>query len=166
MRRRLLRIALCLPLLAALPARALEAGAPAPSLSGPDRDLREVTLAQLQGQVVYVDFWASWCAPCREAMPALETLYQRYRARGLVVLGVNVDTDRLPAQRMLERYRPTFPVVFDPQGKWPEAFGLKDMPSGYLIDARGVIRFVKRGYRPQDLPSLEATIKAALGEPQ
>ncbi|TXH03164.1 MAG: TlpA family protein disulfide reductase [Nevskiaceae bacterium] len=166
MKRWLARIALCLPLTAAMPVHALEAGAPAPTLSAPDRAHRDVTLAQFKGKVVYVDFWASWCAPCREAMPALDTLYQRYRERGLVVLGVNVDTDRLPAQRMLEHYQPTFPVLFDPQGKWPEAFGLKDMPSGYLIDAQGVIRFVKRGYRPQDLLSLETTIKAALGEPQ
>ena len=157
---------LLLSLLAASPAFALEPGNAVPKLSAPGRDGKPVTLDQFRGQVVYVDFWASWCAPCHEAMPALDTLYRRYRERGFVVLGVNVDSDRIPAQRMLDRIAPSFPAVFDPQGEWPQAFGLRVMPSAYLIDAKGMIRYIKSGYRSQDLPQLEATIKAALEESQ
>lgn len=145
-------------------AMALEIGRAAPSLSGLANDGRMLSLSQFKGQVVYVDFWASWCAPCRAAIPALEVLYQRYRARGLVVVGVNVDSERKSAQRMLDQLTPNFPIVFDPDGKWPEAFGLRDMPSSYLIDAKGVVRYVNSGYRERDVPQIEAAIKAALGE--
>lgn len=145
-------------------AMALGVGSVAPNLSAPSNDGRALSLAQFKGQVVYLDFWASWCAPCREAMPVMDATYQRYRDRGLVVLGVNVDTDRKSAQRMLDQVQPTFPIAFDPDGKWPEAFGLKDMPTSYLIDAKGVVRYVRKGYRERDEQQLETAIKAALGE--
>lgn len=148
----------------AQPLLALTPGQPVPALSAPARDGQDLSLTQLRGHVVYIDFWASWCAPCREAMPALDQLYRRYQSRGLIVLGVNVDSDRKPAQRMLDQLRPTFPVVFDPQGEWPQAFELPAMPSGYLVDAKGNILFVQRGFRAAELPQLETRIKAALGE--
>jgi thiol-disulfide isomerase/thioredoxin len=162
---RSLRILLALMLVAlAPPAPALEIGNAAPKLSALANDGRILSLDQFKGQVVYVDFWASWCAPCRQAMPVLDTLYQRYRTRGFVVLGVNVDTDRKSAQRMLDQLTPAFPVVFDPDGKWPETFGLRDMPTSYLIDANGVVRYIKKGYRERDEKQIEAAVKAVLGE--
>ena len=162
---RSLRILLALTVLALSPqAIALGIGSAAPSLSAPSSDGRMLSLDQFRGQVVYVDFWASWCAPCREAMPVLDTLQQRYRARGFTVIGVNVDTDRKSAQRMLDQLVPVFPIVFDPKGLWPEAFGLRDMPSSFLIDAAGVVRYVEKGFREKDVPQIEAAIKAALGE--
>jgi thiol-disulfide isomerase/thioredoxin len=153
-----------LSLLLSAQAMALGVDNVVPNLSAPSSDGRTLSLAQLKGQIVYLDFWASWCAPCREAMPVMDALYQRYRDRGLVVLGVNVDTDRKSAQRMLDQVRPTFPIAFDPDGKWPQAFGLKDMPTSYLIDAKGVVRYVRKGYRARDAQELETAIKAALGE--
>lgn len=162
---RSLRLLLTLSVLALSPqAIALQAGSAVPALSGLTSDGRMLSLEQFKGHVVYVDFWASWCAPCRAAIPALEIFYQRYRARGLVVVGVNVDTERNSAQRMLDQLLPTFPIVFDPNGKWPEAFGLRDMPSSYLIDATGVVRYVNTGYRERDAARIEDAIKAALGE--
>ena len=149
--------------LAATPALALKVGDALPALSAPARDGTPLTLAQFRGKILYVDFWASWCAPCQEEMPALDMLYRRYRERGLVVLGVNVDTDRRLAQRMLDKFAPSFPIAFDPQGEWPEAFALPAMPTGYLVDAKGVVRFIKSGYRPAELPQLEAAIQAVLG---
>ena len=145
-------------------AMALDVGSVVPVLGAPSSDGRVLSPQQFRGQLVYVDFWASWCAPCQAAIPALDTLYQRYKGRGLVVIGVNVDTERKDAQRMLDRLRPSFPVVFDPAGKWPEAFGLKDMPSSYLIDGNGVVRYVHAGFRERDVSQIEAAIKAALGE--
>lgn len=162
---RSLRILLALTVLALSPqAMALEIGSAVPSLSALASDGRMLSLDQFRGQVVYVDFWASWCAPCREAIPVLDSLQQRYRTRGFTVLGVNVDTDRRNAQRMMDQLVPVFPVVFDPKGLWPEAFGLREMPSSFLVDASGVVRYVKKGFRGNDAPQIEAAIKAALGE--
>ncbi|MES2489985.1 MAG: TlpA disulfide reductase family protein [Pseudomonadota bacterium] len=162
---RSLRILLALSVLLLLPqAMALGEGSVVPQLSAPAGDGSTLSLEQFRGQVVYVDFWASWCAPCRQAIPALDTLHQRYKAQGFTVLGVNVDTDRKSAQRMIDQLVPKFPIVFDPKGQWPEAFGLQDMPSSFLIDAKGVVRFVKKGFRERDVPQIEAAIKAVLGE--
>lgn len=146
------------------PAMAAGVGDAAPSLSAPSSDGRMLSLDQFRGKVVYVDFWASWCAPCQRAMPVLDALYQRYRGQDFVVLGINVDAERKSAQRMLDQLHPAFPVVFDPAGKWPEAFGLRDMPTSYLIDAKGVVRYVQKGYRERDGQKVESAIKAVLGD--
>lgn len=162
---RSLRVLLALSVLLLSPqAMALGEGSVAPNLSALANDGRTLSLDQFRGQVVYVDFWASWCAPCRQAIPALDTLHHRYQAQGFTVLGVNVDTDRKSAQRMIDQLVPAFPMVFDPKGQWPEAFELRDMPSSFLIDAKGVVRFVKKGFRERDVPQIEAAIKAVLGE--
>jgi thiol-disulfide isomerase/thioredoxin len=145
-------------------AMALDIGAAAPNLSASAGDGRMLSLGQFRGQVVYVDFWASWCGPCAQAIPVLDGLYQRYHDRGFTVLGVNVDTERKSAQRMIDQLLPKFPIAFDPQGKWPEAFGLRDMPTSYLVDTNGVIRYINKGYRERDAKQIEAAIKAALGE--
>ena len=157
---------LAVTLLAVMPtARALDAGAPAPAaLTAPQLGGTALALADLRGQVVYVDFWASWCAPCLQALPALDALYRQHGERGFKVLAVNVDTDRAAALKMLKRVNPSFPVVFDPDGIWPEAFGLKAMPSGYLIDRDGVVQLVKAGYKTKELPQLEAAILQQLGD--
>ena len=143
---------------------ALDVGSVEPALSAPSNQGGMLSLQQFRGQPVYVDFWASWCAPCQAAIPALDAIYQRYRAQGLVVLGVNVDSERRDAQRLLDRLKPSFPVLFDPEGKWPETFGLKDMPSSYLIDGNGVVRYIHAGFREGDAAKIEAVIKAVLGE--
>lgn len=145
-------------------AMALDIGAATPNLAALASDGRLLSLGQFRGQVVYVDFWASWCAPCAEAMPVLDALHQRYHDKGFTVLGVNVDTEQKSAQRMVDHLAPKFPIVFDPQGKWPEAFGLRDMPTSYLVDANGVIRYINKGYRARDAKQIEAAIRAALGE--
>ncbi|MES0874922.1 TlpA family protein disulfide reductase [Sinimarinibacterium thermocellulolyticum] len=162
--KRLLRIA-TLALCGVLPpVQALEIGEAAPALVAMQPDGRALALASLRGQVVYVDFWASWCAPCLQAMPALDALQRRYGARGFAVIGVNVDTERKAALRMLERVGVGFAIVLDPQGRWPEAFGLSAMPSGYLLDRAGVVRFVKAGYMAKDLPQIEAAVLTLLGD--
>jgi thiol-disulfide isomerase/thioredoxin len=149
-------------LFAARPAASLEIGDTAPALSAPQLDGAPLALESLRGQVVYVDFWASWCAPCLQAMPALDALYARYRGQGFTVLAVNVDTERVAAQRLLDRVRIGYPVVLDPQGVWPGAFALRGMPSGYLLDRRGVVRYIKTGYRATDLPEIEEQIQREL----
>jgi peroxiredoxin len=157
-------LALCAALVA-LPAGAVAVGEPAPALVAPQADGEPMSLAALRGRVVYVDFWASWCGPCRQAMPAYEKLWKELGAQGLTVLGVNVDSEREPANRALKQAGTTFPVVFDPKGRWPESFGLPAMPTAYLIDRKGVVRYVHAGFRSGDVAGLRARIDALLREP-
>jgi thiol-disulfide isomerase/thioredoxin len=153
---------LILALLMPVPALALKPGEPAPVIEAPLADGDTLSLDRLRGQVVYVDFWASWCTPCRQALPALEKLYRQYRDQGFTVLAVNVDTERVAADRMLKRIPVSYPVVFDPEGIWPARYAVKGMPSGYLLDRDGTVVQVKSGYRSKDFPQLESAILKAL----
>jgi len=97
-----------------------------------------VNFSAYRGKVLYVDFWASWCVPCRTSMPALETLYKKYSARGFVVVGVNKDDRVTDARRFLEKYPASFPLASDTDEKVVRGFAVAAMPSGYLIDKQGV----------------------------
>ena len=156
-----LALALCTP------AAALEPGAKAPALSAPrlDQPNPEVNLGALKGQVVYVDFWASWCVPCRLSMPALDSLYRKNAARGFAVVGINKDVSAADAQRFLQRVPVSFPLATDAQDAAARAFDVKAMPSGYLIDRRGVIRRVHRGFTTETGAELEREIDDLLKEP-
>ncbi|MCK5769813.1 TlpA disulfide reductase family protein [Algiphilus sp.] len=149
-----------------LTAAAVEVGEPAPPITGPRADGSSFELSELSGDIVYVDFWASWCAPCRAAMPRLDELHASLGARGFSVVGVNVDRKRRSAERMLEQVPVDFPVVFDPEGQWAERYALPGMPSGYLIDGDGVVRYRHTGYREGDLPKLANEIEKLLEENQ
>ncbi|MGZ5042162.1 MAG: TlpA family protein disulfide reductase [Usitatibacter sp.] len=147
-------------------ALALEAGAPAPDLSIPrlDDPARSVSLASLRGNVVYVDFWASWCVPCRISMPALDSLYQRNHARGFSVLGVSKDVSPVEARRFLAKVAVTFPLAIDSGDAAARAFDVKAMPSCYLVDRKGVVRSVHRGFTDASAADLEREIEALLKE--
>jgi cytochrome c biogenesis protein CcmG/thiol:disulfide interchange protein DsbE len=153
-----------LALQAALPAFALDAGATAPAFALPRADGSTLALDSLRGRVVLVDFWASWCAPCRKSFPALDALGKRYEAQGLSIVGVNVDTERAEADRFLAAVPVGFAIVFDADGKTPEAFGVKAMPSSYVIGRDGKVRLANLGFHAQDEAKLEAAVKAALAE--
>ncbi len=161
-----LMAALLLPAAQAADRKGLAVGDAVPKLEAPQLDDTPLALQSLQGRVVYVDFWASWCAPCREALPALDALYRKHGDAGFTVVAVNVDTERDAALGLLKRLSLSYPVVFDPAGVWPETFGLRGMPSGYLLDRTGVVRFIKTGYQAKDLPKLVAAIEAELGRTQ
>lgn len=151
-------------LLASPLAAAVGIGAAAPPLAAQTAHGQWQRLQDHRGKVVYVDFWAAWCGPCREAMPQYERLYRQHRDQGLVIIGVNVDSERAPAAAMLKRVKPSFPIVFDPKGQWAERFALPAMPSAYLIDRRGVVRHVHVGYKRQTLPELEKKMAELLAE--
>ena len=149
----------------AAPAAALEAGSPVPALAAPVLgEARVLSLRELRGRVVYVDFWASWCAPCRISMPALDALYRKHSARGFTVVGVNKDVTVGDAQRYLKRVPVGFPLAHDAQDALARAFDVKAMPSGYLIDRRGVVRHVHRGFTQETAAQLEREIEQLLGE--
>jgi thiol-disulfide isomerase/thioredoxin len=103
-------------------------------------------LRDLRGRVVYVDFWASWCVPCRESFPWMQALQRRYGRAGLTVVAVDVDRNRNDAQRFLRAFRPDFLVVFDPSGRLARRYRIIGMPTSVLIDRRGRIRFTHVGF--------------------
>ncbi len=123
-----------------------------------------VDLRELRGRVVYVDFWASWCAPCRKAFPFLNMLEAELGQRGLQVIGVNVDEDAASARKFLERVPARFSVGRDQGGRCPRAFGVQAMPSSYLIDRSGVVRYVHLGFRPEDAALLRGRVEQLLAE--
>src|SRR5260221_8454055 len=137
-----------LALLLAPGAFALEAGGAVPELAVArlEEPAQALSLASLRGSVVYVDFWASWCVPCRLSMPALDALYKQNHARGFTVVGVNKDVAAADARRFLAKVPVTFTLVSDGQDAVARAFDVKAMPSGYLIDRKGVVRKVHRGF--------------------
>ncbi len=118
----------------------------------------------LRGKVVYIDFWASWCVPCRESMPALDALYRKHEAEGFAVIGVSKDVNEADARRFLERVAVGFPLVMDTDDRLARAFGVKAMPSGYLIDRKGVVRRVHRGFTAETASALEGEVRSLLGE--
>jgi thiol-disulfide isomerase/thioredoxin len=122
-------------------------------------------LSELRGQVTLIDFWASWCIPCRASFPAIDALQTELRDRGFRVIAVNVDEERRSADQFLESRPHTVLVAFDPRGIAAQAFGLKGMPSTILIDRRGRIRFTHMGYTEKTLAQYRSEILQLLGEP-
>lgn len=148
--------------LGASSASALEKGALAPQfdLQGLDG---AVKLAKLQGKVVYVDFWASWCGPCRQSFPWMNEMQAKYGARGLQVVGVNVDANNADARQFLASTPARFTIGFDPQGATPRSYGIKGMPSSVLIGPDGKVLLEHSGFRDADRAELESKIQSALG---
>jgi thiol-disulfide isomerase/thioredoxin len=105
-------------------------------------------LSSLRGRVVYLDFWASWCGPCRQSFPWMESMKKAYEAQGLTVLAINVDHDRADADRFLKIFNPDFEIRFDPQGSSAEEFKVSGMPTSVIIDRHGVVRFTHVGFWP------------------
>jgi thiol-disulfide isomerase/thioredoxin len=101
----------------------------------------------LKDKVLMIDFWASWCEPCRDSFPAMEDLHQRYGPKGLVVIAINVDEDRADMEKFLQKNKATFAVVRDAGQKLVEQAGIATMPGSFLIDRTGKVRFVHTGYR-------------------
>jgi cytochrome c biogenesis protein CcmG, thiol:disulfide interchange protein DsbE len=165
MTRALLSAAVVAALTAALvvPAQALSRGSRAPEIGLQDTRGRMVRLSQLRGKVVLVDFWASWCRPCAEEMPVLERLHDEYRSDGLVVVGVNIDNEERNMRRFLQRTPVSFRIVHDSGHRVADRYDPPRMPSSYLIDRRGVVRYVHAGFRASDARQLEQHVRELLG---
>ena len=116
----------------------------------------------MKGKVVYVDFWASWCGPCRQSFPWMADLQRRYGPQGFEVVAINVDKKRADAERFLASTPAAFTVVYDPAGATPSAWDVRAMPSSYLIDRQGRVVHVDQGFREMDKPVLEARVRAAV----
>jgi peroxiredoxin len=145
------------------------AATPTPNAAAPDftlrgADGRNVRLDELRGQVVLVNFWATWCGPCREEMPRLNTLYEKYRKSGFVLLGVNIDDDPRTALATATKLNVSFPVLLDTDKKVSKLYDLSTMPSTVVIDRDGKMRFVHRGYRAGTEADYEQQIRGLLKE--
>ena len=112
-----------------------------------------------------VDFWASWCKPCRQSIPWLNELKARYGASGLTIIGVNVDAERRDADRFLRDVPIEFDVMFDPQGNVARQFKVQAMPTSYVIDRNGKLVATHLGFRDAKKAETEAAIKALLDAP-
>ena len=123
-----------------------------------------LVMEDLEGSVVYLDFWASWCGPCRLSLPALDAIYQDLQDQGLVVAAITVDAVEEDALDFLERYPVSYPIAFDNSGDVPTAFAVNGMPSGYLIDRLGNVRAVHVGFKRGDEVALRDEIIAMLEE--
>ena len=163
---RLLIALLCAGLLIAAPAaHAVGAGDPAPSFVLAGAGGETIDSTALRGKVVYVDFWASWCGPCRRSFPWMNSLHERYAKQGLAIVGINVDRRRLDADKFLRDVPASFAIAFDAQGSTPAAFDVHGMPSSYLVDRQGIVVAVEQGFNDQRKGGIEQLIRAELARP-
>jgi peroxiredoxin len=123
-----------------------------------------IRLSEYRGQVVLINFWASWCGPCRQEMPHLDAIHQKYESLGFTVFGVNVEQDRELADKVLRDIPVTFPILFDDENRVSELYQVDAMPATVLVDRDGEIRFMHRGYKPGYELEYEHQVRALVRE--
>ena len=123
-------------------------GRPAPDFALKSSTGDNLRLSEYRGDVVMINFWATWCGPCRQEMPLLEELYGRYQRVGFNLLGVNIDDDSGRAMRMAEELGVSFPVLFDARKEVSKLYEVEAMPVTVLVDREGTVRYVHHGYKP------------------
>jgi Thiol-disulfide isomerase and thioredoxins len=136
----------------------------APGFALPSRSGDTVSLDKYKGQVVMLNFWASWCGPCRQEMPLLDQMHKRYSALGFTLIGVNVEANTKDAERWLSETPVSFPVVFDKESKVSKLYDVSAMPSTVFIDRKGNVRYLHRGYKAGDESEYLNQIRALLKE--
>jgi cytochrome c biogenesis protein CcmG/thiol:disulfide interchange protein DsbE len=122
-------------------------------------DNKNISLAKLKGKVVYLDFWASWCDPCRKSFPWMNEIHSRFDSKKFTIVAVNLDPSKEDALKFLQKVPAGFDVAYDPDGKIANKYNLKAMPSSYLIDKKGNLMFTHKGYREGDTAELENKIR-------
>ncbi len=146
-------------------ASAVVVGDEAPGVELPSlHDGKAISLESLRGNVVYLDFWASWCGPCRISFPILEAMRSEFGSRGFEVLAINVDEQEQDALSFMQDVDVSYPLVRDASGDSPSRYGILGMPTGYLIDREGIVREVHQGFRKSDGAKLRAAVEQLLGE--
>ncbi len=113
-------------------------GAPTPDFTLPNTEGKKLSLKDFRGKLVFLNFWASWCIPCREEMPAMERLYKEFKNKGFIILAVNMKDRRKDALAFVKELQLTYPVVFDPDGQAGVLYGAWGLPATYLIGRKGV----------------------------
>ena len=122
-------------------------------------DKKEVRLSSLRGKVVLLDIWASWCVPCRDEMPTLDSIARRLQGKGVEVVAVSIDEDRSAAEEFLKKNKKwSLTVAHDPAGTVPDRLQPTKMPTSYVIDRAGVLRHINAGFAPADGARIEAQL--------
>lgn len=121
-------------------------------------------LNELRGQVVYLDFWASWCVPCRKSFPWMNDMHKRYGKDGLKIVAINLDKEVNLAKQFLTEYPANFTVAYDPEGLSAEKFKVQAMPSSFLIDKQGKLHSTHLGFKDKDTAAMEAEITKLLAK--
>jgi thiol-disulfide isomerase/thioredoxin len=119
-------------------------------------------LQHYKGQVVYVDFWASWCVPCAHSFPFLNELHEEFKDKGLQIVGINMDENAGDAKAFLAKTPAQFTIVADTSTQCAKDFDVKAMPSSYLIDRKGIVHHVHQGFRSEDIKELRALVENLL----
>jgi peroxiredoxin len=130
------------------PAAVLANGAPAPSFQLDSMAGKKLNLSDLRGKVVLLNFWASWCGPCRKEMPILEQMYRQYQSKGVTLVGVNVEPSSDDAVKWLKSTPVTFPILFDRDSSVSKLYQVQGMPNTVIVDRKGKVRYIHRGYKP------------------
>jgi len=165
MRNSIIRIALAVVVICSFisPTTALAGGShKAPNFTLPGQT-KTIELSKYKGKVVYLDFWASWCEPCKRSFPWMNELQTLYGEDGFEIIAVNLDTSRKDADEFLKQMPAKFDVAFDKSGKTAEAYNLKAMPSSYLIDRNGRLVHKSLGYRLEEKKIVEKKIQKLVG---
>jgi thiol-disulfide isomerase/thioredoxin len=124
----------------------------------------ELPLEQYDGKVVVLDFWASWCGPCRRSFPWLNAMHAKYQSEGLVIIGINLDARREDAEEFLEKYPADFQIYFDIDASLAYEYEVEAMPSSVVIGRDGEIRASHQGFKVKQQDEYEAVLTDALGE--
>jgi peroxiredoxin len=160
MRNRIAAFAAVLTL--ALPAWAGVADVQAPNFTLRSADGQSVSLAQFKGDVVMINFWASWCGPCRQEMPLLDSIYKQYKDMGFTLLGVNVEPHASSANAWLKKTPVSYPILYDPNSQVSQLYQVQAMPTTVIVDRKGIVRFVHNGYLPGDENQYMNSIRALI----
>ena len=151
-------------LLLTAPEMASPVGAEAGNFTLKSAEGSNVRLSEYRGQVVLLNFWASWCGPCRQEFPHLDNLQRKYAELGFTVFGVNVEQDRESADKVLRDIPVSFPVLFDDSNQVSELYNVDAMPMTVLVDRNGIVRFLHRGYRPGFEMAYDKQVRALVKE--
>jgi peroxiredoxin len=141
-----------------------DAAGPAPSFTLTTLSGQPGGLSEYKGQVVLVNFWATWCGPCQQEMPLLDQMYKKYKPAGFTLIGVNVDKESPAVKELLARKPVSFPVLLDPANQVSKAYHVDEMPSSVIIDRKGQIRYIHRGYKPGDENDYQDLIRKLIRE--
>jgi len=136
---------------------------PAPPFSLPDIYSGESkTLEDYKGKVIYLDFWASWCGPCRQSLPLLNELRDELGSEYFEVIAINLDQNPEDGKRFLQKYPVNYPVLTDTTGSTPQKYQLSGMPTSYLIDQNGEIQGVHEGFRSSDIDKIRKAVQTLM----
>ncbi len=143
---------------------AKEMNEPAPDFTLKSRQGENLRLEDFRGQVVMLNFWASWCGPCRQEMPLMDAIYEQYKDLGFTVLAVNVDENREEAHRFLDKVPVSYPILYDPESEVSERYNVQAMPTTVMIGRDGNARFIHYGYKPGYEDEYEKQIRQLVRE--